>query len=565
MITIRDLRYRYPGRDTWTLQGVDLAIAPGEYVLLCGASGAGKSTLCRTFNGLIPHFYGGVLEGCVQVAGLDTRAHPVSELFAAVGLVAQNPEAQLFNRTVERELAFGLESLGLPRHKIRRRVAESADLVGIADLLERNPRQLSGGEQHLVMIATAVALQPRVLVLDEPYANLDPANVRRVRAALQAINQLGTAIVLSEHRLHHAIADASRMVVLHQGRIVCDGPPRTVLREDLAAFGLSLPPMVRVARELGLSAVPLSVEELAAAAQGYAPPPGLLPARRGDVPAGPSLLQLEQVSFAYGPVPILRDITLEVQAGEALALVGANGAGKTTLIKHLNGLHRPARGRVVVLGRDTRRAKVSQLARQVGLAFQNPNDQFFTFRVWDEIAVGARALGCYDEGWLRELAHLFGLQALLERSPYRLSEGEKKRVAFAAALAARPAVLVLDEPTAGQDWAFRQALGDALSELRARGHAIVLVTHDLEFAGQHADRWALMADGALLAIGHPWQVMADAAAMQRAGLEPTQAFQIAAACGWVAAPAGGEMVGQAAAECEGLDGPPAIQEQPLRR
>jgi energy-coupling factor transport system ATP-binding protein len=566
MITIRDLRYRYPGRVTWTLQGVDLAIAPGEYVLLCGASGAGKSTLCRTFNGLIPHyFYGGVLEGCVQVAGLDTRVHPVSELFASVALVAQNPEAQLFNRTVEHELAFGLESLGLPRHEIRRRVAESADLVGIADLLERNPRRLSGGEQHLVMIATAVALQPRVLVLDEPYANLDPANVRRVRAALRAINRHGTAIVLSEHRLHHAIADASRMVVLHQGRIVRNGPPRTVLREDLAAFGLSLPPVVCVARELGLSAVPLSVEELAAAAQGCALPPGLLPERRGDVPAGPSLLQLEQVSFAYGPAPVLRDIHLEVRAGEVLALVGANGAGKTTLIKHFNGLHRPARGRVVVLGRDTRRAKVSQLARQVGLAFQNPNDQFFTFRVWDEIAVGARALGCCDEGWLQELARLFGLEPLLERPPYRLSEGEKKRVAFAAALAARPTILVLDEPTAGQDWAFRRALGGALSELRARGYAIVLVTHDLEFAEQHADRWALMADGALLATGHPWQVMADAAAMQRAGLEPTQAFQIAAACGWIVALAGGEMVGQAAAECEGLGGPPAIQEQPLRR
>ena len=235
---------------------------------------------------------------------------------------------------------------------------------------------------------------------------------------------------------------------------------------------------------------------------------------------------MEGVHFAFGGVPVLQDVSLELRAGECLAIVGANGSGKTTLIKHFNGLYRPHTGQVMVLGQDTRQAKVSQLARHVGLAFQNANNQFFKFQVRDEIEVGARTLGCYDAAWLQELVALFRLEPLLERSPYRLSEGEKKRVAFAAALAPRPEILVLDEPTTGQDWPFRQALGELLGELRARGQTVVLVTHDLEFAEQHADRWVVLAAGQVLADGSPWEVMADAEVMRRAGLEVTQGFEL---------------------------------------
>ncbi|HBY92489.1 MAG TPA: thiamine biosynthesis protein ThiW [Chloroflexi bacterium] len=529
VIEIGQLRYRYSTAETrWALDGLNLRIEPGEYLLICGASGSGKSTLCRTFNGLIPHFYGGLLEGHVWVGGQETRTQLVSDLYAHVGLVFQNPQAQLFTGTVECELAFGLESLGLPKAEIRRRVEESAGIVGLSHLLARNPHQLSGGEQQLVAIAAALALHPAIIVLDEPYASLDPANVSRVRAALREIHRRGTAIVLTEHRLSHAIADVERIVVLDQGRIVLDGPPQVVLQEEVEAFGLNLPPVVRLARDLDLPEVPLTVEAAVRALRYRGrlpawleePPSSLAP------PTGSSVLQVEDVAFTFEGRPVLQGVCLNLCAGDCLAVVGANGSGKTTLIKHFNGLYRPTQGRVLVLGQDTRQTKVSHLARHVGLAFQNANDQFFRFQVREEIEVGPRTLGCFDEGWLQELVTLFGLKPLLERSPYRLSEGEKKRVAFAAALATRPEILVLDEPTTGQDWAFRQALGDLLGELRARGQTVVLVTHDLEFAEQHADRWVLLADGRVLANGAPWTLMRNETALRRASLEPTQRFQL---------------------------------------
>jgi energy-coupling factor transport system ATP-binding protein len=243
---------------------------------------------------------------------------------------------------------------------------------------------------------------------------------------------------------------------------------------------------------------------------------------------------MEGLTFAHRSArrqPVLRGVDLAIHARESLALVGANGSGKTTLIKHLNGLYRPQSGRVWVLGQDTRRARVSQLAQHVGMAFQNANDQFFKTTVRDEIEAGARALRRYDKTWLDELVALLDLGPLLDRSPYRLSEGEKKRVAFCSALAARPEILVLDEPTTGQDWGFRRALGGMLGDLRAREQTVVLVTHDLEFAEGCATRWVLLAEPGthgqtVLADGTPETVMADAEQLRRAGLEATQTFRL---------------------------------------
>ena len=238
------------------------------------------------------------------------------------------------------------------------------------------------------------------------------------------------------------------------------------------------------------------------------------------------MLEVSGVSFNLNGKPILHNVSFSLQKGECLAIVGANGAGKTVLLKHLNGLYRAFQGEVRLMGEEVSRLKVSQLAKVVGIAFQNPNNQFFKLNVWDEIAAGPKALDCYEEAWLKNLVELFRLEPLLDRPPFRLSGGEKKRVAFAAALAAKPVIFALDEPTAGQGWYFRLALGDLLTRLRQQGQAIILVTHDLTFAESHANRWLLMAEGQVVADGTPGQIMANQKAMHRAHLEPTDAFRL---------------------------------------
>jgi len=299
------------------------------------------------------------------------------------------------------------------------------------------------------------------------------------------------------------------------GRIVSDVPPHDLVNLDMEHYGLELPLAARVGKKLGLKPVPLDMDEIPSQPREISGLCDLKPQPPVPLPDGvPSVLAVENLSFSIGEKPILRDINFTLSKGECLAVVGANGAGKTVLLKHL------------VMGKDTRETKVSQLARLVGIAFQNPNNQFFKLTVREEIAVSAEALGCYDKSWIMELVALFHLEPLLDRAPFRLSGGEKKRVAFAAALAARPAILALDEPTAGQGWYFRRALGRLLARLRDLGQSLILVTHDLAFAETHAHRWLVLAEGQVIAQGRPGEVMGDHRALERAHLEPTDAYRL---------------------------------------
>ncbi len=499
-IRTEGLRYAYRKRGApWVLNGIDLAIRPDAYLLVAGASGSGKSTLCRTFNGLIPHFYGGVLEGRVVVGGQDTADLSVADLFGQVGMVFQNPDAQLFNRTVEGEIAFGLESLGLPRQAMKARIDAVSRAMGIVDLLDRDPHSMSGGEQQLTCLAAILALAPTVVALDEPYASLDPANVWRVRRTLRDIHGQGTGVIVGEHRMGYAAPDAERMIVIDNGRVALDGPPSRLLTPiTTETFGLT-----------GGGDVADAVSAASSAAS------------HSDSTAE-TVLAVEGLTHAMDGKPILENIHFALRKGECAALLGANGAGKTTLLKHFNGLLRPTGGRIILNGRDIRDLSVSRLARQVGMAFQNPSSQFFKLSVKDEILAGPRALGCVDEKWIDGLIRLFRLEPLLERPPFRLSGGEKKRVAFAAALAAQPEVLALDEPTAGQDGHFRKALGGFLSDLRSLGRSVVFATHDLAFAARNAPRWVVMAEGGILADGSPRDILADPALMVNAGLRPPE-------------------------------------------
>lgn len=528
-IVAAGLGYRYPDTAQWALAEVSLRIGPGEYVLLAGWSGSGKSTLLRTFNGLAPHFYGGRLVGRLTVGGWDVAATPTSRLVERVGAVFQNPAAQLFSSTVAREVAFGPASLGLPVADIEKRVRWAAEVTGVTPWLERPPHALSGGQQQRVAVAAALAMRPAILLLDEPFAHLDSDGIEDLRAVLREIHGAGTTIIVAEHHMGRLVADATRMLVMQDGALVADGAPRDVLAGE-AVGGLNLPPLAQLARERGWGGVPLTVDEAVALARRAGIAPGEPNHARFAAPpnghaASPAVLA-EDVYHALDGWPALNGLSLSVAAGERVAILGRNGSGKTTFLKHLNGLLKPQRGRVVVLGQDTRRVKVADLARRVGLAFQDPTKQLFRPTVRGEIETGPRALGVLDTAWLDQLYEWMGLVPLLERSPYRLSEGERRRAALAASLAARPSIAALDEPALGQDGRYRQALVALLDSLARAGDTVVLVTHDLDLASG-ADRWFALADGQVAAEGEPHAVMGDGAAMAAAGLRPTDLFEVA--------------------------------------
>jgi energy-coupling factor transport system ATP-binding protein len=440
-------------------------------------------------------------------------------------MVFQNPDAQLFCSTVEREIAYGLESLGLERTVIRRRIGETAERLAVTRLLARAPHELSGGEKHLITLAAIIALAPAVLVLDEPFANLDGRHVQRIRAIIRSVHAAGTGIVICEHRLAPTLPEVARMVVLRDGRVVANGPRDDVLQNDLEAWGLETPLPAVLGKRHGLRPLPLTVDALPSGI-GPAGDAKAHPAADRPALAGPPVLEVEGLHAARGRRMLLEDITFTAHAGECLAVVGANGAGKTTLLRHLVGLARPSAGTVRIEGRPIRGRRVARVAAHVGLAFQNPDNQFFKLTVREEIEAGPRALRRFDPDWIHELVARFSLAPYLDRAPYRLSGGEKKRVAFAAALAARPSILALDEPTAGQDYHFRRTLAGLLAELRREGLLVILVTHDLAFAEECAGRWILMNGGRIVADGRPRKVMADAEVMDRTGLTPTDRFRL---------------------------------------
>jgi len=534
ILRFEGVTYYYPGLNTPALDGLELTVQPGENILVAGASGSGKSTFCRACIGLIPHFHHGKLTGKVFIDGLDTTHHPVYELFRHAGLVFQNPDAQLFNQTVEAELVYGLESLGLKSSEIEKRLSWACRLTGLDLLMDRSPHTLSGGEKQRVALGAILTLRPRLLLLDEPFTHLDPEATEALRKILRSMKSEGITTIIIEHRLHGIIQDVDRIIVFHRGRTAAEGPPHQVLAGEISDYGLNLPPLLRLFRDFGVKNPVFDVDEAIVElkdqnlltpfydrliGQSNNPSNALAPLMH-------PVVELEDLWFNYDGNSVLKGIDLTLRKGECVALLGRNGAGKTTLIKYLNGLLKPQRGLVRIFGSDTRKKPVSELSRHVSLVWQNPNDQIFRPTVREEVLTGPKIFDAYDPLWCDQLFDRFGLLPLLDRSPFSLSEGQKKRVSFAAALSVKPDLIVLDEPTAGQDEPSRRQLTSILGRLREEGQTILFVTHDLEFAAEHASRWLILSDGKIIADGPSDVVMAESTAMAKAGLRPTHRFQL---------------------------------------
>ncbi|SMC27179.1 energy-coupling factor transport system ATP-binding protein [Desulfacinum hydrothermale DSM 13146] len=467
MIALEGVSYSYsPAPPPWILKDIHLHVFPGEYVALFGASGSGKSTLAYLLNGLIPHFFDGRLEGKATVCGIDVAVAAPGCLLPQVGLVLQNTDAHLFSGTVRAELAFGLENLGVGRREMESRIGEICRRLPLQHLLDRSPHELSGGEKQLVAIASVLCLGPRVLILDEPFAHLDPPNRNRIRKILRSIHKTGTTLIVAEHLTDAYLRDVSRVVVLDGGSIRYDGAPDTCL-PHLKAAGI----------------VP-----------DYSPMPSPVPPDAGEI-----VLETQDVGFRFSQKAVLEHVSFELRRGERVAILGPNGAGKTTLVQILGGLVTPTHGQVLYRGQPVHGRPAHRIASQIGISFQNPNDQFFKPRVEDEVLAGVRLLGAKGLGppqaWVEAVCDLFEITPLWQRSPYRLSEGEKKRVALASIAAMGPGVLIWDEPTAGQDGRFRRHLARLMGQLSERGTATLVVTHDLAFAQATCTRWLHLEKG----------------------------------------------------------------------
>ncbi|MFD9791221.1 ABC transporter ATP-binding protein [Streptomyces sp. NPDC059070] len=529
MIRFEQVSVTYEGHDRPTVRDLDLTVPEGELVLLVGPSGVGKSTLLGTVSGLVPHFTGGVLRGRVTVDGRDTRTHKPRELADLVGTVGQDPLAHFVTDTVEDELAYGMESLGLAPHVMRRRVEETLDLLGLADLRDRPIATLSGGQQQRVAIGSVLTPHPKVLVLDEPTSALDPAAAEEVLSVLQRlVHDLGTTVLMAEHRLERVVQYADRVILMASP----SAPPLLGGPAEMMAVSPVHPPVVTLGRLASWDPLPLSVRDARRRAAGLrarlapyvprepadapaaperpaaparpAPDRGLRAAlarlRRDSAPRPKDTAVVARLGVRRARVDALREVDLTLAPGRTVALMGRNGAGKSTLLNTLVGMVEPTTGTVAVNGRTPHRTPPRELIREVGLVPQEPRDLLYADTVAAECAA-ADADADADPGTCRELVTALLPGVPDDTHPRDLSEGQRLALALAVVLTGRPPLLLLDEPTRGLDYAAKARLAEVLRALAAEGHAIVLATHDVELAAEIAHRVVILADGEVVADG----------------------------------------------------------------
>jgi energy-coupling factor transporter ATP-binding protein EcfA2 len=516
MIGFEAFSFWYPDAAAPALDDVNLSVAEGELALVVGRTGSGKSTLLRSVNGLVPRFTGGHVEGSVSANGLDPRSYPPRELADVVGVVGQDPMAGFVTDVVEDELAYGMEQLAVEPSVMRRRVEETLDLMGIAQLRRRSLRTLSGGEQQRVAIGAVLTMHPRILVLDEPTSALDPAAAEDALAAVvRLVHDIGVTVLAAEHRLERVVEYADRLVVVDD-RTVRDGPPQRMLVDAPIA-----PPVVELGRWAGWSPLPLSVRDARRYASdlrqelaGLQPPPvsGVL----GDPADG---LVARNVVVRYGDDVAVRGAELSAAPGEVVALMGRNGSGKSSLLWAVHGAGRRSGGSVRVAGRDPASLARRDVSRLVGLTPQQATDLLYLDSVSAECAAADAVAGATAGATRAMLDRITGRGVVADDvHPRDLSEGQRLALVLAVQLVAQPRVVLLDEPTRGLDYGAKARLRSLLTDLAADGCAVVVATHDVEFVAQVARRVVVLAAG---------EVVTDAATADALAASPVFAPQVA--------------------------------------
>ncbi|EMA24219.1 ABC transporter ATP-binding protein [Haloarcula amylolytica] len=545
-IAVDELQFRYPGADEAVLTGAELTIEPGEFVAIIGGNGSGKTTLCKSFNGIIPHFYEGDMRGQVTVAGHDVSESSVAELSQHVGYVFQEFDNQLVSPTVFEEVAFAPMNYG--HEDYRERVHRTLDLLDLSGLEDRFVWELSGGQKHLVALAAALSLDPDILVVDEPAAQLDPVNARETYDRLATLNEThGKTVVTIEHQTEFIAEYCDSVVLVEDGIVRWKLPVETALNqlEVLRGQDVHPPQVTRIAERVLDDARPLPVT-LADGLDLFTDYGDTTVARTDGPPEvnrkGKPVISFNNVSQSYdtlrsGTKDVLDTLSLEVYPDERVVLVGSNGAGKSTLMQLVTGLETPDEGTVTVGGTDTGDVLPEQLAEEVVYVKQNPEEMFIDDTVRADVAHYLDDRGYPNvEQRVDEVIEFLDLEDLQSRDGRLLSVGQQRRASLAIGLATNPSIILLDEPTGSLDLASREEVGRTIDRAGDRVETVVIATHDLELAASWATRVVVLDDGDIIADGPPSDVFADLAALERANLHPPQVVRLGTELGLSPAP-----------------------------
>jgi energy-coupling factor transport system ATP-binding protein len=552
IVVLDNLSFKYPKADAFALRDLNLRVSRGEFVGIVGPTGAGKSTFCLALNGVVPHFYGGEFFGSATVAGLDTVSHPTHELARHIGMVFQDPEMQLTAPTVIAEVAFALENVCTPVPVIRQRISAALEAVRLQGMEDKHPHQLSGGQKQRLAIAAALAMEPEILVLDEPTSQLDPVGADEVFAVVRELNRAhNITIILVSHASEELAEYADRVLLLAEGQFLAAGPPRQFFQHVELLRGHDVrPPEVtsafrRVLRDgsNGGSTLPVTLPEAVAQFRGMEPrvmlrPVAYEPATNGRAaPTGrrdaEPVLRTSDLRYTYEDgTTALDGVDLTIRKGEYVAIVGQNGAGKSTLVRQFLRLLTATAGQVTAFGRDVDDYSVSELAQRIGYISQNPDNQIFCDTVAREVSFALDKLGFpKDEvkarvGWALEEMKLAWAA---DEHPLTLSKGDRSRIVIAAILAMKPEVLIFDEPTTGQDYRGARAILDLTRELHAAGRTIVVITHHLYLLPGYAERLVAMGKGRVLLDAPLRDAFYETATLRETFITPPQVIQLAEA------------------------------------
>ena len=543
VIEVKDLWWRYALSDRWALKGVNLTVERGEFLGIVGPSESGKTTLCLCLTGLIPQLVGGEMKGEVNIYGLNTRNTPLHRLLRKVGIVFQDPDTQLVTMTLEDEIAFPMENFGYPVEEMRRRISEAVKITRLSGLEKKYPHELSGGQKQRLAIATFLALKPEVLILDEPTSNLDPVGREEVFSTLMRLKESeDMTLIVVEHDTENLAQFADRIILLNDGQIVRHGPPHELFKqvEFLRSIGVLPPQVTEICDALNVKAgsrnLPITIDEALDYLRDLklkVNPIDSSLSKGKEADKGRPIVDVRNVDYVYPDgTKALKNINLQIKRGEYVALIGQNGSGKTTLAKLLVGLLKPTKGDVIVFGMNTKKVRIIDLAKKVNYVYQNPDHQLFCKTVYDECAYGLRNLGLGEEEVKRRVSRVLevvGLKGMEDKETFLLSKGQRTRLAVATVLAMEPELIIVDEPTTGQDMKQSKNMMNLLDELNRNGKTIIVITHNIRLVAEHTRRVIVMLGGEVIADGRTEDILGREETLRKAFLTPPQVTRLARA------------------------------------